>query len=71
MDRSTNGVIYFSLGSLLKSKDLPENIRNDIIKMFGALKQTVIWKFEHDPNAELPKNVHIVQWAPQPSILSK
>ncbi|KPJ17950.1 UDP-glucuronosyltransferase 2B15 [Papilio machaon] len=69
MDNAKNGVIYFSLGSNLKSKDLPDNIKNNLLKMFGELKQTVIWKFEEAlPN--LPKNVHILQWAPQTSILA-
>lgn len=71
MDSSKDGVIFFSLGSKLKSNDLPQEVKNDLIKMLGTLKQTVIWKFEHDPDAVLPKNVHIMNWAPQASILGK
>jgi glucuronosyltransferase len=53
-----------------KSKDMPDILKTSLLKVFGELKQTVLWKFEENlPN--LPKNVHIVQWAPQPSILSK
>ena len=70
MDSAKNGVIYFSLGSNLKSKDLPDDLKQGLLKVFGALKQTVLWKFEENlPNT--PKNVHIVQWAPQQSILGK
>ncbi|CAG9793380.1 unnamed protein product [Diatraea saccharalis] len=48
---------------------MPERLKRDILKVFGGLKQTVLWKFEEAlPN--LPSNVHIVQWAPQPSILA-
>ncbi|KAJ8711853.1 hypothetical protein PYW08_008807 [Mythimna loreyi] len=69
MMSAKNGVIYFSMGSNLKSKDWPEQMKVDLLKMFGELKQTVLWKFEEDlPN--VPKNVHILKWAPQPSILS-
>ncbi|XP_022815545.1 UDP-glucuronosyltransferase 1-1-like isoform X2 [Spodoptera litura] len=69
MMNSKNGVIYFSMGSNLKSKDWPEEIKRDLLKLFGELKQTVIWKFEEElPN--VPKNVHILKWAPQPSILA-
>ncbi|XP_023943056.2 UDP-glucosyltransferase 2-like [Bicyclus anynana] len=69
MDNAKHGVIYFSMGSNLKSKQFPEVIKLDLLKMFGKLKQTVIWKFEEDlPNR--PSNVHIVQWAPQQSILA-
>ncbi|XP_063896799.1 UDP-glucosyltransferase 2-like [Helicoverpa armigera] len=69
-DNAKNGVVYFSLGSNLKSKDLPEDMKQGILKVLGELKQTVIWKFEESfPNT--PKNVHIVQWAPQQSILAE
>ncbi|KAG7309342.1 hypothetical protein JYU34_005289 [Plutella xylostella] len=69
MDNASNGVIYFSMGSTLQSKDLPDEIKTSLLKMFGQLKQTVLWKFEENvPN--LPKNVKIIKWAPQPSILA-
>lgn len=68
MDRAKNGVIYFSMGSNLKSKDLPDNVKRELLNMFGGLKYTVIWKFE-EVLSDVPKNVHILQWAPQPSIL--
>ncbi|XP_041981575.1 UDP-glucosyltransferase 2-like [Aricia agestis] len=69
LDEASQGLIYFSMGSNLKSKTLPTKVKNDLLKMFGQLKQTVLWKFEDDlPNR--PKNVHIVHWAPQQSILA-
>ncbi|XP_023943055.1 UDP-glucosyltransferase 2 [Bicyclus anynana] len=69
MDNAKHGVIYFSMGSNLRSKHFPEIVRQDLLKMFSKFKQTVIWKFEEDlPNT--PSNVHIVQWAPQQSILA-
>ncbi|CAH0731745.1 unnamed protein product, partial [Brenthis ino] len=69
MDNAKHGVIYFSMGSNLRSKHFPEELRQDLLKMFGELKQTVLWKFEDNlPN--LPSNVHILHWAPQQSILA-
>ncbi|KAJ8709292.1 hypothetical protein PYW07_009118 [Mythimna separata] len=69
MDSAKDGVVYFSMGSNLRSKDLPDEVKINLLKMFGSLKQTVIWKFEEVlPN--LPKNVHILQWAPQQAILA-
>ncbi|KOB70242.1 UDP-glucosyltransferase [Operophtera brumata] len=68
MDEAKHGVIYFSMGSNLKSKDLPEQLKKDLLKVFGTLKQTVLWKFE-EVLPDLPKNVHILKWAPQQSIL--
>ncbi|KAJ0172131.1 hypothetical protein K1T71_012104 [Dendrolimus kikuchii] len=69
MDGAKNGVVYFSMGSNLKSKDMPEEMKKNLLKYFGTLKQTVLWKFEEDL-ANVPKNVHILNWAPQQSILS-
>ncbi|CAK1545460.1 unnamed protein product [Leptosia nina] len=69
MESAEHGVIYFSMGSNLKSQDLPESLTRGLLNIFAKLKQTVIWKFERDlPNR--PKNVHIVHWAPQQSILA-
>lgn len=68
LEEAEHGVVYFSMGSNAKSKDFPEVLKQDFLKVLGSIKQTVIWKFEEDlPNR--PKNVHIVQWAPQTSIL--
>lgn len=70
MDNAKHGVIYFSMGSNLRSKHFPEVLRRQLLKVFSELKQTVIWKFEEDlPNR--PSNVHVIQWAPQQSILGK
>ncbi|XP_063832458.1 UDP-glucosyltransferase 2-like [Ostrinia nubilalis] len=69
MDSAQHGVIYFSMGSMIKSSSMPDEIKQGFLKMFGSLKQTVIWKFEEVlPN--LPKNVHILKWAPQQGILA-
>lgn len=58
------------MGSLWKGKDIPKEVTQDLLDLFGSLKQTVIWKYEEDlPN--LPKNVHTLKWAPQQSILGK
>ncbi|KPI98792.1 UDP-glucuronosyltransferase 2B2 [Papilio xuthus] len=69
MDNAKYGVIYFSLGSHLKSKDLPEEFKQEIINMLRELKQTVLWKLESE-YPDLPNNVHIMKWAPQQSILA-
>lgn len=68
MDESKNGVIYFSMGSMLKSSSIPDQTKRELLNMFAKLKQTVIWKLEQ-VIPELPKNVHVVTWAPQLSIL--
>lgn len=58
------------MGSLWRSKDIPEHITKSLLDLFGSLKETVIWKYE-DKLINAPKNVHVVPWAPQQSILCK
>ncbi|XP_063374357.1 UDP-glucosyltransferase 2-like [Cydia amplana] len=69
MDNAGQGVIYFSMGSKLKSTDMPEELKKRLLKMFGLLKYTVLWKYE-EILPDIPENVHILQWAPQQSILA-
>ncbi|KAM3962074.1 UDP-glucosyltransferase 2-like [Aphomia sociella] len=69
LDDAKDGLIYFSMGSNLKSKDLPDELKKGFLKLFSELKQMVLWKFE-EVLPDLPKNVHIVQWAPQHGILA-
>lgn len=70
MDNAPNGVIYFSMGSMMKSKTMPMELKRDFLNIFSGIKQTVIWKLEEELS-DVPKNVHILQWAPQPSILGE
>lgn len=69
-DSATHGVIYFSMGSNLKSANLPEEKRNAIMNTFAKLKQKVLWKFEDDKIENLPANVKISKWLPQQSVLA-
>ncbi|KAH8282511.1 hypothetical protein KR054_008102 [Drosophila jambulina] len=70
LDKATNGVVYFSLGSYVKSTDLPPEKTSLILKAFGQLKQQVIWKFENESISDLPSNVMIRKWMPQNDILA-
>nr|QGA73344.1 UDP-glucuronosyltransferase 40Q2 [Spodoptera frugiperda] len=69
MDSATDGVIYFSLGSMVRSETIPVELKTQLLNVFSKLKQTIIWKFDGELE-NVPKNVHIVKWAPQPSILA-
>ncbi|KAH8358918.1 hypothetical protein KR093_003240 [Drosophila rubida] len=64
------GVIYFSLGSNVKSKDLPEEQIQMLLKTFASLPQRVLWKFENDQLPGKPSNVFLSKWFPQPDILA-
>lgn len=70
IESASDGVIYFSLGSNVRSKDLPLETRETLLKVFGGLKQRVLWKFEDDQLPNKPDNVLISKWFPQPDILA-
>lgn len=70
IENSNHGVIYFSLGSNVKSSDMPEERRQIFLDVFSELKQRVIWKFENESVPELPPNVLVKKWLPQPDILA-
>ncbi|KAG5885585.1 hypothetical protein JTB14_003783 [Gonioctena quinquepunctata] len=64
-----NGVIYFSLGSNVKSSLITGNLRNQFLGTFAELPHKVLWKFETSLD-NLPPNVKIIKWAPQQDILA-
>ncbi|KAG8228489.1 UDP-glycosyltransferase [Ladona fulva] len=59
MDEAKEGVIYFSLGSNLKSAEMPEATRDALLAAFAELKQKVLWKWEADNLPGQPANVKI------------
>ncbi|KAF2886869.1 hypothetical protein ILUMI_19304, partial [Ignelater luminosus] len=68
LDDATKGVIYFSFGSNVKSKDLPEDSRKIFFETFSELPYTVLWKFEEDDLPGKPDNVFISKWFPQQDV---
>ncbi|KAJ8938225.1 hypothetical protein NQ314_011554 [Rhamnusium bicolor] len=71
LDNATEGVIYFSMGSNIKSKDLPLEKRNAILKAFSNLKEKVLWKWEDDVLPDQSPNVRLGKWLPQQDILGR
>ncbi|XP_022209988.2 UDP-glucosyltransferase 2 [Drosophila obscura] len=70
VEQSPNGVIYFSMGSNIKSADLPPTTRKVLLDTLASLPQRVLWKFEDDQLEDKPENVFIGKWFPQPDILA-
>ncbi|KAM8714198.1 hypothetical protein ACLKA7_014353 [Drosophila subpalustris] len=70
LDGAKHGAIYFSLGSQVRSADLPPEKLKIFLDVFGSLKQRILWKFEDDKLANLPANVMVQKWMPQSDILA-
>eukprot|EP00081_Caenorhabditis_elegans_P022323 NP_504314.1 Uncharacterized protein CELE_H23N18.4 [Caenorhabditis elegans] len=66
--------VLISFGSVIRSYEMPDNFKAGIINMFKSLPEvTFIWKYEKDDvefQKRLPKNVHLKNWVPQPSLLA-
>ncbi|RZC42789.1 UDP-glucuronosyltransferase 2B9, partial [Asbolus verrucosus] len=70
LDEAKKGVIYFSLGSNVKSVNIDEKLRNTIIEVLAELPYTVLWKWESDHLPGKPDNVVIRKWLPQQDVLA-
>uniref|UniRef100_A0A182WIL7 Uncharacterized protein n=1 Tax=Anopheles minimus TaxID=112268 RepID=A0A182WIL7_9DIPT len=70
LDGAEHGVIYFCLGSNLKSADLPQEKLDAILKTFANLKQRVLWKWESERIPDAPSNVYSKAWLPQDDVLA-
>nr|XP_018901369.1 PREDICTED: UDP-glucuronosyltransferase 2B9-like [Bemisia tabaci]XP_018901370.1 PREDICTED: UDP-glucuronosyltransferase 2B9-like [Bemisia tabaci] len=74
LDDAKTGVIYFSLGSNVRSKSLPENVLANFLRCFRELQPQgyrVLWKWELD--GEIPgqsSNILAQKWIPQESVLA-
>ncbi|KAA0190903.1 hypothetical protein HAZT_HAZT005294, partial [Hyalella azteca] len=63
-----HGVIYFSIGSIAESADIPLRAKLEFVEAFRRLPQKVVWKYEGS-DLELPPNVLTRAWLPQQDIL--
>ena len=70
LDSSQNGVIYMSLGSNVKSKDLRDETKAVFLNVFRKLPYEILWKFEDDKLANKSDNVKISKWFPQSDLLA-
>jgi UDP:flavonoid glycosyltransferase YjiC (YdhE family) len=71
LDEAPDGVIYFSMGSNLRSTSFPESKRNAFLGAFSKLKQRILWKWEGDTLPGQPSNVRLGKWLPQSDILGE
>lgn len=71
MDNAKNGVVLFSMGSMLEASSLPVDKLKIFQEVFANLPQKVIWKWEKTTMTDKPDNVKIVPWIPQFDILRK
>ncbi|KAH1022193.1 UDP-glycosyltransferase UGT5 isoform X2 [Dendroctonus ponderosae] len=69
IEKSSKGVIYFSLGSLVQSVFLPPKTIETIQNVFKSLPYSFVWKWENSSMINQPTNVYISNWIPQTALL--
>ncbi|CAL8102801.1 unnamed protein product [Orchesella dallaii] len=68
--QENDGFVYISLGSLVDSSSLPENIKTmffETIKAFPKLK--FLWKWNGEFPKDIPSNLFLARWFPQLKLL--
>lgn len=71
LDSAKDGAVYFSMGSNIKSTQLPAEKRQAILNTFAKFpKVKFLWKWEDPELPGKPANVFIQKWYPQDDILA-
>lgn len=69
LDKSNNGVIYFSFGSVLNSCHLPEKTVNILLEAFEELPYNVIWREDCMKLLRTSKKMLVDTYFPQQDLL--
>lgn len=70
MDGSKHGVIYFSLGTNVRTSNLRSGTVDMLLNAFGRLKYDVLWKWDCGDTRTKPLNVRTTSWVPQQDLLA-
>lgn len=71
LDSATKGAIYFSLGAIQESEQLPLKMLQAIADAFRDLPFTVLWKIGNTTMFDKPQNVIAQSWFTQQEVLGK
>ncbi|XP_039442021.1 UDP-glucosyltransferase 2-like [Culex pipiens pallens] len=70
LDRSRHGVIYFSLGTLIRSDSVNAKNTKIFMDVFKSLKYDVLWKCDSEVDLNGTTNIRIARWLPQQDLLA-
>ncbi|XP_053692267.1 UDP-glucosyltransferase 2-like [Sabethes cyaneus] len=71
LDNSRHGVIYFSLGSFIRTASLTKKNTELFVSVFKSLKYNVLWKCDSEIDLDGAPNVRLMSWLPQQDVLGK
>ncbi|XP_065085802.1 UDP-glucosyltransferase 2-like isoform X3 [Ochlerotatus camptorhynchus] len=70
LDSSSHGVIYFSLGTLIRTSSFNRENTRIFLDAFILLKYDVLWKSDGELVLDGAPNVRFVKWVPQQDLLA-
>lgn len=74
LDASSEGVIYWSFGSMSRIETIPSDKLSQIFEVISELPQTVFVKMDRrllSRNLTVPDNIYTMDWIPQYATLCK
>ena len=74
LDATTEGVIYWSFGSMSRIETIPRETLSQIFNVLSELPQTVLIKMDRRmlaQNLTVPDNAYTMDWIPQHATLCK
>jgi glucuronosyltransferase len=71
MNKSKNGVVFVSLGSVLRASMMSDDKRKLLLNVFARFPQyDFLWKWETEVMDDKPPNLMLSKWLPQQDILA-
>lgn len=71
LDNAPEGVLYFSLGSMIKLTTMSPDKMDVILNVIDSIPRKVLWKWESEQLPRQMSNVMTKKWLPQFDVLSK
>lgn len=71
LDSSTEGVVYFGMGTNVKLSTVKNDTKKILLKCLGGLKQKVLMQWDEEIPKNVPSNIKMFKWFPQQAILGK
>ena len=68
-DGAKDGLIIFTLGSIVPVSSMPEETLQAFMNAFAKIPQKVIWKWESEVPENVPSNVMMTKWLSQQDLL--
>lgn len=72
METELEGIIYFTLGSMVRTETFPLEMLQEMFDAFSQLPYKILWratKEKFPKSLKVPDNIHFEVWVPQLDIL--